>query len=149
VRIVAVDWDHADAAALRAAQRREIALRYGRTDSEPGTPPSAADIAFFVVAADPDGVPVGCGGLRRLDAGTGEVKRMYVVPERRGTGVAAAVLAALEAQARELGWTRLRLETGDAQPDAMAFYAKHGYHPIPRFGAYADEPSSRCFEKVL
>jgi GNAT superfamily N-acetyltransferase len=149
VLVRAVAWDDVSAAALRAAQRAEIAQRYGRPDSEPGTPPSAADIAHFVVAADADGTPLGCGGLRRLDAVTGEVKRMYVVPERRGSGVAAAVLAALEEHARTLGWTRLRLETGNAQPDAVAFYTKHGYRPIPRFGPYAAEPTSRCFEKPL
>ena len=147
--VSAVDWDDADAATLRSAQRAEIAERYGRTDSEPGAPPSAADIAHFVVASDADGTPVGCGGLRRLDAATGEIKRMYVVPSRRGTGVAAAVLEALEAHARSLGWTHLRLETGDGQPDAVAFYTKHGYLPIPRFGPYADEPTSHCFEKPL
>lgn len=147
--VSSVDWDDAGAVDLRAAQRAEIAQRYGRHDSEPGAAPSAADIAHFVVAADPDGTPVGCGGLRRLDAATGEVKRMYVVPARRGTGVAATVLAALEAHARSSGWTQLWLETGDGQPDAVAFYTKHGYRPIPRFGAYADEPTSHCFAKQL
>ncbi|MDT4918543.1 MAG: hypothetical protein QOH89_3243 [Pseudonocardiales bacterium] len=145
----AVDWADPAAESLRAAQRVEIAERYGRPDSEPGPPPTAADIAHFVVALDSDGVPLGCGGLRALGAHSGEVKRMYVVPARRGTGVAAAVLDALEAHARSLGWTHLRLETGDAQPDAVAFYTKHGYRPIPRFGHYADEPSSRCFERAL
>jgi GNAT superfamily N-acetyltransferase len=149
VQIFAVHWDDPGAASLRAAQRDEIAQRYGRPDSEPGTPPSASDIAYFVVAADPEGTPLGCGGLRRLDATSGEVKRMYVVPERRGGGVARAVLAALEDYARSLGWTHLRLETGDGQPDAVAFYTKHGYRPIPRFGHYVDEPSSLCFERTL
>jgi GNAT superfamily N-acetyltransferase len=138
---------HPDADELRAAQRVEIAARYGRPDSEPGVAPSAGDIAHFVVAYDPDAV--GCGGLRRLDDRTGEIKRMYVRAERRGTGVAGAVLTALETHARELGWTRLRLETGDQQPDAVAFYTRAGYTPIPRFGAYAAEPSSLCFEREL
>jgi GNAT superfamily N-acetyltransferase len=147
--VTAVPWEHPDAEALRAAQRVEIAERYGRPDSEPGAAPTAGDIAHFVVAYSADGDPVGCGGLRRLDPASGEVKRMYVVPERRGSGVAAAVLAVLEEHARTLGWTRLRLETGNAQPDAVAFYTKHGYRPIPRFGPYAAEPTSRCFEKPL
>jgi GNAT superfamily N-acetyltransferase len=149
VVVRAVDWDDPAAESLRAAQRVEIAERYGRPDSEPGPAPTAADIAYFVVALDPDGTPAGCGGLRPLDARTGEIKRMYVVPQRRGTGVAAAVLQSLEEHARALGWTRLRLETGNEQPDAVAFYAKHGYRAIPRFGHYADEPTSLCFERVL
>jgi GNAT superfamily N-acetyltransferase len=147
--VTAVPWDSPDAEALRAAQRAEIAERYGRPDSEPGVAPSAGDIAHFVVAYSPDGVPLGCGGLRRLDPAAGEVKRMYVVPSARGTGVAAAVLAALEDYARAAGWTRLRLETGDRQPDAVRFYTRAGYRPIPRFGAYAEEPTSRCFERTL
>jgi GNAT superfamily N-acetyltransferase len=149
VQIRAVDWDDPAGVALRTAQRLEIAARYGRTDTEPGTPPSAADIAWFVVVCAEDGTPLGCGALRRLDAVTGEVKRMYVVPERRGTGVATAVLEALEDRARTLGWTHLRLETGDGQPDAVRFYTRQGYGPIPCFGAYADEPSSRRFQRAL
>jgi GNAT superfamily N-acetyltransferase len=145
----AVDWDDPAAKALRAAQRIEIAERYGRTDSEPGPAPSGADIVHFVVALAPDGAPLGCGGLRQVDESSGEVKRMYVVPEHRGTGVASAVLAGLEAHARALGWTRLRLETGDAQPDAVAFYTKHGYRPVARFGHYVDSPTSLCFGRDL
>lgn len=149
MRLRAVSWDDPAAVTLRAAQRAEIAERYGRPDSEPGPAPSGADIAHFVVAVGPDGTPLACGGLRRLDETSGEVKRMYVVPSSRGSGVAGAVLAALEAHARSVGWTHLRLETGNAQPDAIAFYAKHGYRPIPRFGHYADEPTSLCFERAL
>jgi GNAT superfamily N-acetyltransferase len=147
--VTAVPWEHPDAEALRAAQRVEIAERYGRPDSEPGAAPTAGDIAHFVVAYSADGDPVGCGGLRRLDPASGEVKRMYVVPAARGTGVAPAVLAALEEYARSAGWTHLRLETGDRQPDAVRFYTRAGYRPIPRFGAYADEPASLCFERAL
>ncbi|WP_159945210.1 MULTISPECIES: GNAT family N-acetyltransferase [unclassified Nocardiopsis] len=144
-----VAWDDPDARALRAAQRAEIAERYGTPDSEPGTAPSAADVAVFVVARDAEGAAVGCGGLRELGDAAGEVKRMYVRPERRGSGAAALVLAALEDRARERGWKCLRLETGDRQPDAVRFYTRSGYAPIPPFGAYADCPSSLCFEKVL
>lgn len=149
VLLRAVDWDDPAAAELRAAQRAEIAERYGRPDSEPGPAPSGADIAHFVVAVAPDGTPLACGGLRQLDETSAEVKRMYVVPSSRGSGLAGAVLAALEAHARSVGWTHLRLETGNAQPDAIAFYTKHGYRPIPRFGHYADEPTSLCFERAL
>ncbi|MFI6577955.1 GNAT family N-acetyltransferase [Nocardiopsis sp. NPDC050513] len=149
MRTDVVSWDDPDATRLRALQRTEIAERYGTPDSEPGTAPSAEDIAVFVLARDGDGAPVGCGGLRDLGDGSGEVKRMFVLPERRGTGAAPLVLAALEEWARDRGWKRLRLETGDRQPDAVRFYSRSGYEPIPRFGAYADCASSLCFEKVL
>ena len=103
-RIETAPFDHPDAAALRAAQRTELAVRYGTPDSEPGPSPTAADTAVFLLARDVQGRAVGCGALRELGGGLGEVKRMYVVPERRRSGVAAAVLAALEAEALTWGW---------------------------------------------
>lgn len=147
--IAAEPWDGPDGAALRAAQQGELDLRYGSGDHEPGAKPTAADSTVFLVARDELAQPLGCGGLRRLDAGSGEVKRMYVVPQRRGTGVATALLRALEQQARTLGWTVLRLETGTAQPDAMRFYEREGYTAIENYGPYAGEPLSRCYQRTL
>ncbi|WP_308282985.1 GNAT family N-acetyltransferase [Pseudonocardia nigra] len=147
--IVTVPFDHPDAAVLRDAQRAELAARYGTPDSEPGPAPTAADSAVFLLARDADGRPIGCGGLRELGGGLGEVKRMYVVPERRRGGVAAALLAALEAEAAERGWTHLRLETGTAQPDATAFYERCGYRRIPLYGPYVGSALSVCYERRL
>ncbi|GAA2058501.1 MULTISPECIES: GNAT family N-acetyltransferase [Streptomyces] len=149
--IEALDWNDPEGAALRAAQRAELDARYGSDDHEPGTVPSAADIDLFLVARDGGGTgaALACGALRRLDAGSAEVKRMYVAPQARGTGVAAAVLRALEAAAVERGWTTLRLETGHRQPDAERFYRRQGYRPIPLFGAYVGSAISVCYERVL
>lgn len=144
-----VPWDAPEAVVLRDAQRLEIAERYGTPDSEPGTAPSAADMAVFVLVRDDEGVAVGCGGLRRIDDACGEVKRMYVRPASRGSGAADAVLDALDAHARALGWTHLRLETGDRQPDAVAFYRRQGFERITNFGEYAGVDSSLCFEREL
>lgn len=141
-----VAWDHPDADRLRAAQQAELAERYGRLDSEPGPKPSASDMSVFFVAYD-GAEAVGCGGLRILDEQHGEIKRMYVAPDHRGTGVASAILRHLEVEARSRGWGRLVLETGEEQPDAMRFYEREGYTPIPNFGYYADSDLSRCYEK--
>jgi len=103
----------------------------------------------FLVAYADDGHPLGCGGLRQLDATEGEVKRMFVRPEHRGSGVSTAILAALEAEARQRGWSRLVLETGDAQPDAIRFYEREGYTRIPLFGGYVGSPISLCYAKEL
>lgn len=149
MEIEQVAWDHPDAEWLRAGQRAEIAEVYGTPDSEPGTPPSAADIAGFFVARDEQGRPVGCGGLRDIGGGVGEVKRMYVIPSARGTGVADRILRALEEWARGRGWMALRLETGDGQPAAVRFYERSGYRRIPNFGAYAGVADSWCFERRL
>jgi GNAT superfamily N-acetyltransferase len=149
----AVPWDNPAAEVLRDAQQTEVSARYGVPDSEPGPKPTAADIAVFLVAFDvaEDGseLAVGCGGLRTLDDSHGEIKRMYVIPERRGTGVSIAILTALEGEARGRGWSRLVLETGDQQPDAMRLYEREGYTLIPNFGYYADSPLSICYEKKL
>jgi GNAT superfamily N-acetyltransferase len=149
----AVPWNDPDGETLRSAQQAEISARYGVPDSEPGPKPTAADITVFLMAFDvaDDGTstPVGCGGLRTLDESHGEIKRMYVIPERRRTGVSTALLSALEGEARGRGWDRVVLETGDLQPDAMRLYEREGYTRIPNFGYYADSELSRCYEKQL
>lgn len=142
------DWDDPAGVALRAEQRAELDARYGTPDHEPGTPPSAADIDVFLIAFE-QGIAIGCGALRRLGPGVAEIKRMYVAPGHRGSGVAAGLLRALESFARTRGWTTLRLETGPAQPDAMRFYEREGYHRIPLFGAYVGSNLSVCYERAL
>ncbi len=151
--IRAVPWDDPAGEALRVAQQTEISERYGVPDSEPGPKPTAGDITVFLVAFDVDEVgseiPLGCGALRQLDEVHGEIKRMYVIPERRGTGISTALLSALEGEARGRGWERVVLETGDEQPDAVRFYEREGYTSIPLFGYYVGSPLSLCYEKVL
>ncbi len=144
-------WDDPEVRALTAAQQAELRARYDG-DTEPGTPPSAADVAVVVVARDADGTPLGCGALRELGPGVAEVKRMYVVPPARGRGVSRAVLTALEAAAVERGWSTLRLETGPRQPEAIGLYESAGYRAIEAFGDYVDEPDAGCslyYERVL
>lgn len=150
IEIRAVGWDHPAGAALREAQRIEIREVYypELEDSEPGTKPSAADIAVFYVAFDGDR-GVATGGLRPIDETHGEVKRMYVDPAYRGSGVATRMLRVLEQDARDRGWDRLVLETGDTMLPAQRFYTREGYTPIPLFGHYAGSDLSLCFGKVL
>jgi GNAT superfamily N-acetyltransferase len=92
---------------------------------------------------------VGCGAVRRLDNEVAEIKRMYVIPDHRGQGIARAILAQLEAEATMLGVRRLFLETGDRQPEAVSLYRSAGFTEIPCFGEYADAPLSRCMGKDL
>jgi GNAT superfamily N-acetyltransferase len=86
--------------------------------------------------------PWGC----RLAA---EVKRMYVAATGRRRGFARAVLARLESTARDAGADVMVLETGTAQPEAIALYTTQGYQPIEKFGHYAWSPQSRSFGKRL
>ncbi|QUQ66142.1 GNAT family N-acetyltransferase [Kutzneria sp. CA-103260] len=147
--IEARPWTDPAGVHLRAKQRAEVLERYGGVDTEPGVHPSADDIAVFLIAFDDAGMPLGCGALRQLDVTSAEVKRMYVEPQARGTGVATAVLRALEQAAVDRGWTTVRLETGAAQPDAIRFYEREGYRPIPNYGDYIGFELSLCYERVL
>ncbi|MBH0008214.1 GNAT family N-acetyltransferase [Salinibacterium sp. SWN1162] len=143
-----VPFEHADSVMLRAAQRAELTARYGTEDSEPGVKPNADSVVVFLIAYV-DGVPAGCGGLRELSEEIFEVKRMYVTPAQRGTGIAVAVLKGLEEWARAQSATTLALETGTAQPDAMRFYEREGYSRIENFGDYVGEELSVCYAKNL
>lgn len=84
-----------------------------------------------------------------LRVGDAEIKRMYVVPDARGKGHARALLAELERTARRRGRTRMVLETGTEQPDAVQLYRSSGYTPIPTFGPHRTDDRSRCFAKPL
>jgi GNAT superfamily N-acetyltransferase len=87
----------------------------------------------FLVARR-EGAPVGCAGLRVLDATTAELTRMYVGPEVRGQGVAALLIAAVERIAADgFGAARVRLDTRKDLVEARALYAKHGYVEIERY----------------
>jgi putative acetyltransferase len=134
-------------AALDAeSQRRypEPGMNHFRLDAEE----VAAGRGAFLVARYGSTL-AGCGALRRIEPGVGELKRMYVVPALRGRGVGGALLAALEREARALVLTRLVLETGERQPEALALYRRAGFLPIGRFGEYRDGPLSLCFGKAL
>lgn len=103
--------------------------------------------AFLVAFAGAE--PIGCGAVRRLDSSTAEIKRMYVAPAARGSGVGRRMLDALIEQARQLGVSRVVLETGHRQQEAIALYEGSGFERIPAFGEYVDSPLSVCLAKVL
>lgn len=103
--------------------------------------------AFLIAAVA--GKPVGCGAVRRIEARTAEIKRMYVNPAERSRGVGRALLAALETEARALGMARLVLETGLRQPEANALYERAGFSRIAPFGEYVGSPLSVCMAKDL
>jgi GNAT superfamily N-acetyltransferase len=138
---------------LAQAMREEIAVMYDGLELDGDTMPRAGHAELsppggaFMVGYDGE-TPVCCGGVKRLDEWTCEIKKMYVVPERRGTGVARKLLHALEAKARELGYSTARLDTGPKQLSARGLYEDDGYAEISDFNGnpvavfWAEKPLS-------
>ncbi|MFF4094678.1 GNAT family N-acetyltransferase [Streptomyces sp. NPDC001834] len=152
-------FDHADAVKLNDQVQREYAERYG--DGEGDVTPLDPSMfepphGLYLLVYDEQGRPVATGGWRSQERndegyadGDAELKRMFVIPEGRGQGLARRILAALEADARAAGRTRMVLETGDKQPEAIALYASSGYTPCEKFGYYRMHDSSLCMAKPL
>ena len=151
VFITAEPFDSRDAQRLIAALDAGLAELYSPDQRfGPNLKPHHLDDGrgTFLVARD-NGRAVGCGAIRLIGAETAEVKRMYVEPDRRGTGIARAVLVSLEAAARKIGARRLVLETGIHSPEALRLYRGAGFTPIDCWGEYATSPTSVCMEKIL
>lgn len=105
-------------------------------------------IPYAVVAYDGEEA-VACGALRPFSDEALEVKRMYVLEQRRGQGIAQGLLQELEQWARELAFQKCILETGKRQPEAIQLYLKCGYRITVNYGQYAGIENSVCFEKIL
>jgi DNA-binding MarR family transcriptional regulator/RimJ/RimL family protein N-acetyltransferase len=151
VTVAAEVPDSPDARLCLSAYFRELAARFeggfdiGAESSAPGAdmaPPSG----LFVIARL-EGEAVGCGGLKRVDEATGEIKRVWTAPSARGLGVARRMLRTLEAAARKKRLKTLRLDTNRSLTEAHALYRSEGYEEIPPFNdnPYADH----WFEKRL
>jgi GNAT superfamily N-acetyltransferase len=155
VELRAVGYGHPDAVALVARVQQEYVDRYGGPDESPVEPEMFEPPEGLFLVAYVDGAPVGTGAWRRTPVQAlgrtlgAEIKRMYVVPEHRGTGLARRVLAELEDTAAAAGYDLLVLETGLKQPEAIGLYTSSGYVPVPGFGHYCGSELSRCFGKPI
>jgi GNAT superfamily N-acetyltransferase len=157
VEIRTTRYDAPDAVKLNDLVQLEYVARYGDgdmtlMDAAHFEPPQG----LYLLVYDDDGLPVASGGWRAQESspegfsdGDAEIKRMFVVPEARGRGLARKLLAELEASAAAAGRTRMVLETGLKQPEAIALYESEGYLPTPKFGYYRHEELSVCMAKPL
>ena len=119
----------------RPATTTEVDAVLADEPSDDLTPPTGA----FLLARTDDTV-LGCAGLRLVGDGVGEVKRVFVTPDARGTGLGTRLMHELEAVARGLGVRTLRLDTRHDLVEARGLYAALGYVEVPAFnaGPYAE-----------
>lgn len=151
IELTTADPLSADAQACLESYFAEIASRFpGGFDRQAG---GAAAVEEFVpplgclLLARLVGQPVGCGAIRTLSPGVGEIKRMWVSPRVRGMGVGRRLLEELELFARNRQWRAVRLDTNASLNEAIGLYLRSGYHEIDRFN---DNPyAQRWFEKIL
>jgi GNAT superfamily N-acetyltransferase len=127
----------------------ELSQRYGGSGDD--TPIGEDDFAppngAFFVADDGERL-IGCAGWRR-HGDDAELKRMYTAPAARGRGLARRMLATIEESARQSGFRRVILETGDKQPEAIALYESAGYERIEDFGFYRGHEGVLSYAKEL
>ena len=107
------------------------------------------DSIRHVIICYVDDKAVGAGGFKQYELGKAEIKRMFVLPEYRGKGIALEILKQLENWAAELGFSECILETGNKQPEAINLYNKAGYKNIPNYGQYANVENSVCMSKKI
>lgn len=96
-----------------------------------------------------NGIALGCGAFKELEPSIAEIKRMFVVPEGRGKGIATTILNELESWTKELNYTSCQLETSQKLENAIALYKKFGYKIIPNYGQYEGVESSICMKKIF
>ena len=124
--------------AVRNGDANDFFVQFNQTDQ----------IKHVILAYENDQA-VGCGAMKEYDRESMEIKRMFVPADQRGKGIASTVLKELEAWAKELGYTKCMLETGNDMLEAVGLYTKSNYKIIPNYGQYANVADSICFEKVL
>jgi GNAT superfamily N-acetyltransferase len=151
ISISSAQLSSTDAMALIAHLDADLAERYPGLDHNTRmlTPEQVrAGHGVFLIARACGG-PVGCGALRRLDCSTGEIKRIYVRPSARGSGVGRRLLAELEWHARKLGMYGLVLHTGLRQPAAIRLYENTGFTRIASFDEHTDSNKGICMGKAI
>lgn len=130
---------------VELGERFEEGFEIGRSNSADPDEVSPPRGVFLVARLD--GEAIGCGGMKTLEPGIGSIKRMWVDRSKRGLGLGRRILAALEAQAAELGFEVLRLETNRSLGEAQGLYRRCGYREV---AAFNDDPyADHWFEKTI
>jgi putative acetyltransferase len=146
-----VDPRSADARRLLALSEAYLSTLYPAESNHFETPEALAQPHVRFIGIHSGGELIACGGAKLMqdDGRYGEIKRVFVLPEHRGKGLARAIMATLESLLRREGYPLARLETGISQPEALGLYRTLGYVERTPFGAYRPDPLSVFMEKRL
>jgi putative acetyltransferase len=140
-----------EAQALLNAFVDEVRHRYDAAPADVGyfdpTLVSGPKSAFLVARVE--GRAVGCGALVPMEDDIVEIKRMFVLPNERGHGIAKKILDGLQSLAQGFDYDRIRLETGTKQPESIALYGKSGFYRVPNFPPFENDSTALCFEKRI
>lgn len=151
LQVRAADPDSPEALACQQSYFDEILARVAIARPEyfplpdPGADSYRPPRGRFLIAWSDD-LPVGCVALRPLDDSIAEVKRLWVDASARGQGLSRRLMSAIEAEARSMGYQRLRLDTNSALTEAIALYRATGWTDIP---PYTTPPADVWMEKPL
>lgn len=148
IRCIKTNSDNSDFQKLVVLLDKELAVRDGDEHAFYAQFNKIDAIKYVIVAYENE-MPIACGAIKQFSEKTMEVKRMFVLSEKRGQEIAVVVLNELEKWARELGNDSCVLETGKAQPEAIRLYQKNGYSIISNYGQYIGVENSICFQKNL
>lgn len=127
---------------------KDLAIRDGEEHSFFAQFNKIIKIKYVVLVYEHE-IALGCGAIKEYTKNIMEIKRMFVLPEKRGKGIASLVLKELENWTKELGYEKCILETGIKQPEAISLYKKNNFNRIRNYGQYAEVENSVCFEKVI
>jgi GNAT superfamily N-acetyltransferase len=148
IKILRINSDNNDFLELVRLLDSDLNLRYGSIQAQYNEYNKIATIDTAVIGYV-NQVPAGCGCFKVLSHDTIEVKRMFVKPEFRGSGLAKLLLLEIEKWGMEKGYSGAVLETGIQQPEAIKFYTKLGYLQRENYGQYIGNDNSICMSKKL
>src|SRR5512133_1879737 len=148
IKLIRTDSNNSDFYELTTLLDEDLHSRYGEIQNQYNQF-NKIDSIGTVVIAYVNGKPSGCGCFKPFDNHSVEIKRMIVIQEFRGTGLARMILIELEKWAIEIGFSKSVLETGIKQIEAIKFYSKLGYERTDNYGQYLGNPNSICMTKKL
>ncbi len=148
IKIICTDSKNEDFISLVTLLDMDLYERYGELQKQ-YKKHNKLDYIKDVVLIYMDEIPVACGALKERENNSLEMKRIFVEKEYRRQGLSKLVINELEKMGKLKGYSRVLLETGVKQQEAIHLYQNSGYRMIENFEPYVGNPNSICMEKDL